>query len=87
MKEESNSADIRSDQIEKLNLNELWHERFCHVNNECLVNTSKKESVIGLPLMSKSAEECISCKLETLKEHYLKQTVKLNQKLPSNFYI
>ncbi|GFV00186.1 hypothetical protein TNCV_1701861 [Trichonephila clavipes] len=31
---------------------EIWHQRFCHVNNDYLVKTSKNDSVKGLPRLT-----------------------------------
>ncbi|GFU15321.1 retrovirus-related Pol polyprotein from transposon TNT 1-94 [Trichonephila clavipes] len=31
---------------------EIWHQRFCHVNNDYLVKTSKNDSVRGLPRLT-----------------------------------
>ncbi|GFX51458.1 retrovirus-related Pol polyprotein from transposon TNT 1-94 [Trichonephila clavipes] len=31
---------------------EIWHQRFCHVNNDYLVKTSKNDSVKGLPRLN-----------------------------------
>ncbi|GFU44850.1 retrovirus-related Pol polyprotein from transposon TNT 1-94 [Trichonephila clavipes] len=47
---------------------EIWHQRFCHVNNDYLVKTSKNDSVKGLPrLTDNSKTHCIPCKLAKSK--------------------
>ncbi|GFX58169.1 copia protein [Trichonephila clavipes] len=43
---------------------EIWHRRFCHVNNDYLVKTSKNDSVKGLPRLTDNGKtHCIPCKL------------------------
>ncbi|GFW15766.1 retrovirus-related Pol polyprotein from transposon TNT 1-94 [Trichonephila clavipes] len=47
---------------------EVWHQRFCHVNNDYLVKTSKNDSVKGLPRLTDNGKtHCIPCKLAKSK--------------------
>ncbi|GFU17405.1 retrovirus-related Pol polyprotein from transposon TNT 1-94 [Trichonephila clavipes] len=47
---------------------EIWHQRFCHVNNDYLVKTSKNDSVRGLPRLTDNGKtHCIPCKLAKSK--------------------
>ncbi|GFU23408.1 retrovirus-related Pol polyprotein from transposon TNT 1-94 [Trichonephila clavipes] len=47
---------------------EIWHQRFCHVNNDYLVKTSKNDSVKGLPRLTDNGKtHCIPCKLAIYK--------------------
>ncbi|GFW27707.1 retrovirus-related Pol polyprotein from transposon TNT 1-94 [Trichonephila clavipes] len=47
---------------------EIWHQRFCHVNNDYLVKTSKNDSVKGLPRLNDNGKTpCIPCKLAKSK--------------------
>ncbi|GFY00011.1 retrovirus-related Pol polyprotein from transposon TNT 1-94 [Trichonephila clavipes] len=47
---------------------EIWHQRFCHVNNDYLVKTSKNDSVKGLPRLTDNGKtHCIPCKLAKSK--------------------
>ncbi|GFU30868.1 retrovirus-related Pol polyprotein from transposon TNT 1-94 [Trichonephila clavipes] len=47
---------------------EIWHQRFCHVNNDYLVKTSKNDSVKGLPRLNDNGKtHCIPCKLAKSK--------------------
>ncbi|GFS53853.1 retrovirus-related Pol polyprotein from transposon TNT 1-94 [Trichonephila clavipes] len=47
---------------------EIWHQRFCHVNNDYLVKTSKNDSVKGLPRLTDNGKtRCIPCKLAKSK--------------------
>ncbi|KFM74814.1 Copia protein, partial [Stegodyphus mimosarum] len=39
----------------------LWHRRFCHVNFDYIQNTSKNQSVKGLPEIEKPMEKCEPC--------------------------
>ncbi|GFX57659.1 copia protein [Trichonephila clavipes] len=57
------SVNVIANQVEKHDINELWHSRLCHVNNEDVVPTSKNKSVHGLPELSGLTENCIPCKL------------------------
>ncbi|GFV48256.1 retrovirus-related Pol polyprotein from transposon TNT 1-94 [Trichonephila clavipes] len=38
---------------------EIWHQRFCHVNNDYLVKTSKNDSVKGLPRLTDNDKKLI----------------------------
>ncbi|GFW82270.1 retrovirus-related Pol polyprotein from transposon TNT 1-94 [Trichonephila clavipes] len=47
---------------------EIWHQRFCHVNNDYFVKTSKNNSVKGLPRLTDNGKtHCIPCKLAIYK--------------------
>ncbi|GBM24402.1 Retrovirus-related Pol polyprotein from transposon TNT 1-94 [Araneus ventricosus] len=59
----SDSVNLSVNQIEKVNTSELWHERFCHINNDYILNTSKNNSVRGLPELFGLTEDCNSCTL------------------------
>ncbi|GFV43657.1 retrovirus-related Pol polyprotein from transposon TNT 1-94 [Trichonephila clavipes] len=59
----SRSVNVIANQVEKHDINELWHLRLCHVNNEYVVATSKNKSVHGLHELSGMTENCIPCKL------------------------
>lgn len=41
----------------------LWHRKFCHINSKFLVNTSKNNSVRGLPQFKHSKFSCEPCKI------------------------
>ncbi|GFX02152.1 retrovirus-related Pol polyprotein from transposon TNT 1-94 [Trichonephila clavipes] len=45
----------------------LWHNRFCHMNIDYLVQTSKVSAVKGLPKFKKEKLDCESCKLAKTK--------------------
>ncbi|GFT74772.1 retrovirus-related Pol polyprotein from transposon TNT 1-94 [Trichonephila clavipes] len=52
---------------------EIWHQRFCHVNNDYLVKTSKNDSVKGLPRLTDNGKtHCIPCKLAKSREFHSK---------------
>ncbi|GFW51545.1 retrovirus-related Pol polyprotein from transposon TNT 1-94 [Trichonephila clavipes] len=54
---------------------EIWHQRFCHVNNDYLVKTSKNDSVKGLPRLNDNGKtHCIPCKLAKSKRVSFKKT-------------
>ncbi|GFS91668.1 retrovirus-related Pol polyprotein from transposon TNT 1-94 [Trichonephila clavipes] len=54
---------------------EIWHQRFCHVNNDYLVKTSKNDSVKGLPHLTDNGKtHCIPCKLAKSKRVSFKKT-------------
>ncbi|GFT04801.1 retrovirus-related Pol polyprotein from transposon TNT 1-94 [Trichonephila clavipes] len=54
---------------------EIWHQRFCHVNNDYLVITSKNDSVKGLPRLTDNGKtHCIPCKLAKSKRVSFKKT-------------
>ncbi|GFV58749.1 retrovirus-related Pol polyprotein from transposon TNT 1-94 [Trichonephila clavipes] len=47
---------------------EIWYQRFCRVNNDYLVKTSKNDSVKGLPRLTDNGKtHCIPCKLAKYK--------------------
>ncbi|GFT04117.1 retrovirus-related Pol polyprotein from transposon TNT 1-94 [Trichonephila clavipes] len=62
---------------------EIWHQRFCHVNNDYLVKTSKNDSVRGFPrLTDNDKTHCIPCKLAKSKRVSLKKTGAVRSKRP-----
>ncbi|GFS97981.1 retrovirus-related Pol polyprotein from transposon TNT 1-94 [Trichonephila clavipes] len=62
---------------------EIWHQRFCHVNNDYLIKTSKNDSVKGLPrLTDNSKAHCIPCKLAKSKRVSFKKTGAVRSKRP-----
>ncbi|GFU13282.1 retrovirus-related Pol polyprotein from transposon TNT 1-94 [Trichonephila clavipes] len=62
---------------------EIWHQRFCHVNNDYLVKTSKNDSVKGLPgLTDNGKTHCIPCKLAKSKRVSFKKTGAVRSKRP-----
>ncbi|GFU08260.1 retrovirus-related Pol polyprotein from transposon TNT 1-94 [Trichonephila clavipes] len=62
---------------------EIWHQRFCHVNNDYLVKTSKNDSVKGLPRLTDNGKtHCIPCKLGKSKRVSFKKTGAVRSKRP-----
>ncbi|GFW68151.1 retrovirus-related Pol polyprotein from transposon RE1 [Trichonephila clavipes] len=62
---------------------EIWHQRFCHVNNDYLVKTSKNDSVRGLPRLTDNGKtHCIPCKLAKSKRVSFKKTGAVRSKRP-----
>ncbi|GFX53309.1 retrovirus-related Pol polyprotein from transposon RE1 [Trichonephila clavipes] len=62
---------------------EIWHQRFCHVNNDYLVKTSKNDSVRGLPRLTDNGKtHCIPCKLAKSKRVSFKNTGAVRSKRP-----
>ncbi|GFY17645.1 retrovirus-related Pol polyprotein from transposon TNT 1-94 [Trichonephila clavipes] len=62
---------------------EIWHQRFCHVNNDYLVKTSKNDSVKGLPRLTDNGKtQCIPCKLAKSKRVSFKKTGAVRSKRP-----
>ncbi|GFY16387.1 retrovirus-related Pol polyprotein from transposon TNT 1-94 [Trichonephila clavipes] len=62
---------------------EIWHQRFCHVNNDYLVKTSKNDSVKGLPRLTDNGKtHCIPCKLAKFKRVSFKKTGAVRSKRP-----
>ncbi|GFU34319.1 retrovirus-related Pol polyprotein from transposon TNT 1-94 [Trichonephila clavipes] len=62
---------------------EIWHQRFCHVNNDYLVKTSKNDSVKGLPRLTDNGKtHCIPCKLAKSKRVSFKKTGAVRSKHP-----
>ncbi|GFW44850.1 copia protein [Trichonephila clavipes] len=65
---------------------EIWHQRFCHVNNDYLVKTSKIDSVKGLPRLTDNGKtHCIPCKLAKSKRVSFKKTGAVRSKRPLEF--
>ena len=73
-------VNVTANQAEKSNINELWHERFCHVNSEYLIATSRNNSANGIPDLSKLTEDCIPCKLAESKRESFKPIDKIRSK-------
>ncbi|GFT95787.1 retrovirus-related Pol polyprotein from transposon TNT 1-94 [Trichonephila clavipes] len=62
---------------------EIWHQRFCHVNNDYLVKISKNDSVKGLPRLTDNGKtHCIPCKLAKSKRVSFKKTGAVRSKRP-----
>ncbi|GFX34647.1 retrovirus-related Pol polyprotein from transposon TNT 1-94 [Trichonephila clavipes] len=62
---------------------EIWHQRFCHVNNDYLVKTSKNDIVRGLPRLPDNGKtHCIPCKLAKSKRVSFKKTGAVRSKRP-----
>ncbi|GFV69779.1 retrovirus-related Pol polyprotein from transposon TNT 1-94 [Trichonephila clavipes] len=62
---------------------ETWHQRFCHVNNDYLVKTSKNDSVKGLPRLTDNGKaHCIPCRLAKSKRVSFKKTGAVRSKRP-----
>ncbi|GFX44121.1 retrovirus-related Pol polyprotein from transposon TNT 1-94 [Trichonephila clavipes] len=62
---------------------EIWHQRFCHVNNDYLVKTSKNDSVKGLPRLNDNGKtHCIPCKLSKSKRVSFKKTGAVRSERP-----
>ncbi|GFW74434.1 retrovirus-related Pol polyprotein from transposon TNT 1-94 [Trichonephila clavipes] len=62
---------------------EIWHQRFCHVNNDYLVKTSKNDSVKGLPRLTDNCKtHFIPCKLVKSKRVSFKKTGVVRSKRP-----
>ncbi|GFX44702.1 retrovirus-related Pol polyprotein from transposon TNT 1-94 [Trichonephila clavipes] len=62
---------------------EIWHQRFCHVNNDYLVKTSKNDSVKGLPRLTDNGKtHCIPCKLAKVQESFIQKTGAVRSKHP-----
>ncbi|GFT04403.1 retrovirus-related Pol polyprotein from transposon TNT 1-94 [Trichonephila clavipes] len=61
----------------------IWHQRFCHVNNDYLVKTSKNDSVKGLPRLNDNGKtHCIPCKLAKSKRVSFKKMGAVRSKRP-----
>ncbi|GFX54449.1 retrovirus-related Pol polyprotein from transposon TNT 1-94 [Trichonephila clavipes] len=62
---------------------EIWHQRFCHVNNDYLVKTSKNDSVKGLPRLTDNGKtHCIPSKLAKSKRVSFKKMGAVRSKRP-----
>ncbi|GBO02669.1 Retrovirus-related Pol polyprotein from transposon TNT 1-94 [Araneus ventricosus] len=60
----------------------IWHELFCHINNEYLVKTSKINCVRGLPSLTDDRSHCIPCKLAKPRRVSFKKTGAVRSKRP-----
>lgn len=67
---------------EKPNLCELWHFRFCHINNDYIVRTGKNKSVQGLPVLKDEFSDCIPCKLAKSRRVSFKPIGQIRSKRP-----
>ncbi|GFS99904.1 retrovirus-related Pol polyprotein from transposon TNT 1-94 [Trichonephila clavipes] len=62
---------------------DIWHQRFCHVNNDYLVKTSKNDSVKGLPRLTDNGKtHSIPCKLAKSKRVSFKKMGAVRSKRP-----
>ncbi|GFU79298.1 retrovirus-related Pol polyprotein from transposon TNT 1-94 [Trichonephila clavipes] len=69
--------------IGTLRFRKIWHQRFCHVNNDYLVKTSKNDSVKGLPRLNDNGKtHCIPCKLAKSKRVSFKRRGAVRSKRP-----
>ncbi|GBN18314.1 Retrovirus-related Pol polyprotein from transposon TNT 1-94 [Araneus ventricosus] len=73
---------VGTNQVEKVNTSDLWHERFCHINNDYVLNTSKNNSVKGLPKLFGLTGDCISCKLAKSRRLSFKSMGQIRSKCP-----
>ncbi|GFX90061.1 retrovirus-related Pol polyprotein from transposon TNT 1-94 [Trichonephila clavipes] len=57
---------------------EIWHQRFCHVNNDYLVKTSKHDSVRGLPRLTDNdlSEQQVALMVEVTIPNCYKQAIR-----------
>ncbi|GBM92498.1 Retrovirus-related Pol polyprotein from transposon TNT 1-94 [Araneus ventricosus] len=81
-KVKNESVNLSANQVEKVNTSDLWHERFCHINNDYVLNTSKNYSVKGLPKLFGLTEDCISCKLAKSRRVSFKSMGQIRSKRP-----
>lgn len=61
------SANTVNTHRDKSQLNALWRECFCHINQQYFLDTSKNSSVRGLSILTEVEEHCIPCTLEKSK--------------------
>ena len=60
-----------------------WHSKFCHINPQYIVNTSKKNSVFGLPELKLPQNfDCEPCKLAKTKRKSFKPLPEIRSKKP-----
>ncbi|GBN65093.1 Retrovirus-related Pol polyprotein from transposon TNT 1-94 [Araneus ventricosus] len=76
------SVNLSANQVEKVNTSDLWHEPFCHINNDYVLNTSKNNSVKGLPKLFGLTEDCISYKLAKSRRVSFKSMGQIRSKRP-----
>ncbi|GBM89808.1 Retrovirus-related Pol polyprotein from transposon TNT 1-94, partial [Araneus ventricosus] len=81
-KVKNESVNLLANQVEKVNTSDLWHERFCHINNDYVLNTSKNNSVKGLPKLFGLTEDCISCKPAKSRRVSFKSMGQIRSKRP-----
>ncbi|GBM31676.1 Retrovirus-related Pol polyprotein from transposon TNT 1-94 [Araneus ventricosus] len=81
-KGKNDSVNLSANQVEKVNISDLWHERFCHINNNYILNTSKNNSVKGLPELFGLTEDCIPCKLAKSRKVSFKSIGQIRSKHP-----
>ncbi|GBN08374.1 Retrovirus-related Pol polyprotein from transposon TNT 1-94 [Araneus ventricosus] len=61
---------------------EDWHRKFCHINPRYIINTSKNESVKGLPIFKNEQLNCEVCKLAKSKRKSFKPIGKIKSTKP-----
>ncbi|GBM86531.1 Copia protein [Araneus ventricosus] len=61
---------------------EDWHRKFCHINPRYIINTSKNESVKGLPIFKNEQLNCEVCKLAKTKRKSFKPIGKIKSTKP-----
>lgn len=60
----------------------LWHERFCHINSQYLLTTSKNNAVRGMPNLKKSPLTCEPCNLAKTRRTSFKPLEKIRSRKP-----
>lgn len=59
-----------------------WHNRFCHINTEYILNTCRNNSVKGLPIFKTDKFECTPCVLAKTKRKSFKPICKIRSSKP-----
>lgn len=59
--DKKNIENVYNIKSEGLDSSTLWHRRFCHINFDYIYDTSKNQSVNGLPKIGKPTEQCEVC--------------------------
>jgi hypothetical protein len=77
-----NTSQVRNFAIEANVSAELWHKRFAHINQEYVINTSKHEAVVGLPVIKQYKEECKSCKIAKTRRTTFKSISSIRSSKP-----
>ncbi|GBM40679.1 Retrovirus-related Pol polyprotein from transposon TNT 1-94 [Araneus ventricosus] len=81
-KGKNDCVNLSANQVEKVNISDLWHERCCHINNDYILNTSKNISVKGLPELFGLTEDCVPCKLAKSRRVSFKSIGQIRSKHP-----
>lgn len=68
--------------VNKMNKFELWHRRCAHINPKILIQTSKTNSVRGLPNFKNVNYKCESCKINKFRRKTFKSINKIRSKSP-----